>query len=294
MNDPVAISLAGVLDQLASPESRRAYENDWARYASWLEQQGVPVLEARARHVVAHLAGLREQGKAKSTAGRALSVIREVYGALVRDEHIEVNPAREVKNPKQSSEPRTPWLTEDELAKLLAAPATTWEERRDRLCVLLLLGLGWRRAEVARMRVEDFRDGTVTGVVKGGKRLTVGVPEWLQVEIATWCAHAGVDKGPLLPRAPLKPEAVSGGMVYKMVAAVAARAGVTINPHGLRRTTITLAGALGATLKERQLMVGHTSQSTTERYDRARDAAGNAPGRVFASMVSPVDVKEGD
>jgi lysophospholipase L1-like esterase len=48
---------------------------------------------------------------------------------------------------------------------------------------------------------------------------------------------------------------------------------------------ITHAGIRNVSLKERQLAVGHSSSSTTERYDRARNAAGTKVGNVFASLV---------
>jgi len=60
---------------------------------------------------------------------------------------------------------------------------------------------------------------------------------------------------------------------------------VKINPHGLRRTNITLAGERGVSARVRQLAVGHTSLMTTERYDMARDASRNAPGQVFEDLV---------
>jgi site-specific recombinase XerD len=277
--------LAAKLQTLSSVLSRRAYANDWQQFCAWLVVQEIEVLKATPRIVRGYIAHQHEVGLARPTISRSLSVIREIYGAFVADELLDINPAREIKNPRVSHEPKTPWLHEEDMKKLLDVPAQTWQERRDRLCVRLLFGLGWRRAEVARMRVENFRDGTVTGIVKGNKTLTVGVPEWLQAAIDDWLTFSGITEGALLPRSPSKRAAVSGEIVYKIVRSVATRAGVKVSPHGLRRTNITLGGQRGTSLKERQLSVGHTSQATTERYDRARDAAENAPGQVFKDMM---------
>lgn len=299
--DPIAASLAGLLQQLRSDKSKLAYEGDWERFAAWLKAEKVAVLEARPRHVKAYVAHLAAEGKAQATVGRALSVVREVYAAFVVDELLEVNPAREVKNPKVDKVPKTPWLEEAEMQKLLALPATTWLERRRRVCICLLFGLGWRREEVAALTVESFRhrsDRTeVTGIVKGGKKLTVGVPPWVQHEVASWCEYAAVRTGAILPRSPTSREAITGQTVYRMVKEAAIEAGLpkgSISPHGLRRTNITLGGERGVSLKERQLSVGHTSAAVTELYDKARDAAKNAPGSVFADMAPPQALKRSE
>lgn len=290
--DPIEATLDSLLSQLRSNKSRIAYEGDWGRYVAWLKAEGVSVLEARPRHVKQYVAHLNEEKKARSTCGRALSVIREVYGGLVVDEVIETNPAREIKNPKQSKEPRTPFLKRDKMQQLLDLPVTNWKERRARVCLSLLFGLGWRREEVAAMRVEDFkRDSSlweVTGIVKGGKKLTVGVPTWVAEEIDDWLRYAGIAKGAILPRSPTNRAPVSGAIIYNIVVDAAARAGLpkgSVSPHGIRRTNITLTGELGVSLKERQLSVGHSSGSTTERYDKATDASKTAPGNVFADMI---------
>ena len=225
--DPIAASLASLLAELASPRSRRAYQDDWGRFRAGLEKEaGIKVIEARPRHVVTYVAKLRDEGKAKASTGRALSVIRAVYGALVRDEIVSLNPAREVKNPKVSSEPRTPWLKEDEVRRLLDGPTSTRKERRDAICLRLLFGLGWRREEVARLRVEDFRGATVTGLVKGGKKITVGVPSWLLRALDEWRSAAKIETGAILPRSAKNPQPISGDIVYQIVKKAEARAGI--------------------------------------------------------------------
>jgi integrase/recombinase XerD len=290
--DPVAVALGNLLSDLTSPLSQRAYKDDWARYCLWLGLEGVEVIAARPKQVSAYIAHLKAKKFAKATTGRALSVIREVYGALVRDEIIESNPAREIKNQKLSKDPTTPHLSEEQTEQLLNLPAETWKERRARICIFLLFGLGWRRAEVARLRVEDFEgrvdNRTVTGIFKGNKTVTVGVPEWLQAELESWRAFAGIESGAILPRSHNDKSPISGDITYKIVKGAAARAGLPleeVTPHALRRTNLTLAGERGVSLKVRQLSVGHSSQATTERYDHARDAAKNAPGQVFADMI---------
>lgn len=275
-------SVDRLLRQLGSDDSRRAYKLDWERYVEWVKGQKIDVLKVKPRHVEDHIVSLQESGNARSTCGRALSVIRAVYGRFVLDELMEANPAREVKNPKFDSSPKTTFLTEDQAHKLLALPQETWKQKRDHICIALLLALGWRRAEVAALQVSDFKYATVSGFVKGHKYITVGVPEWVQAEVDEWLRYAGIESGPVLPRSPDNPDAISDFIVYKIVKGAAAEIGAKVSPHGLRRTLITVAIERGADLKSLQLAVGHSSQATTEKYDRAMNAAKGTPGQVFA------------
>lgn len=288
--DPIAASLARLLRNLGSDKSRRAYQDDWERYVKWLAARRLTPVKARPGDVEDHIQGLQEAGCKRSTCGRALSVIRAVYGILVRDEVCKTNPAREVKNPKFDSSPSTPHLTEDQVRQLFARPAVTWKERRARVCLSLLLGIGWRRSEVARMTVEDFRAATVTGMLKGKKLATVGVPEWVQREVAEWRAYAGIEAGALLPRSPANKAPIGDATLYDIVSAATIAAGIGhFSPHAFRRTKITIEGERGVSLKERQLAVGHASQATTERYDKANAAASSAPGQVLADLVGHKD-----
>ncbi len=278
-------ALLGVLGALRSKESKRVYRSDWEHFEDWCAKQSLDVLQVRPRQVSAYVAELQNDGKAKSTIGRMLSVVREVYRALVSDEVVEINPAREIKVKMDKGTISTPYLTEEQARELLNRRGESWVERRDHLALCLLLGLGWRRSEIARMKVEDFDDETVSTTVKGGKSLTVGVPEWLIEKVAEWKEFSGIKSKALLPRNEDDSRPISGGMLYLIVVAASKAMGYRISPHGLRRTYITLLGERDVSLKKRQLAVGHSSSATTENYDRAREAAQNAPGEALADLL---------
>lgn len=289
-DDPDARYLAAIAElwgRLESKESQRGYRDDWGRYVTWLESQQIDPREARVSDVQRYVNELRDNGKAKSTRARALSVVREVYRALVIAEECAVNPAREVKNPKVSAEPRTPWLDEDKLRRFFdATGGEAWHERRDRTVLLCLAMLGARRAEVARLCVEDFADGSVRLRVKRAKEARVGVPPYLAAEVAAWRASTGIHRGPLFPRSEGDAEAISGKMVHDAVKRCAKAAGIEqVTPHGLRRTFITILRRRGVPLKELQSAVVHESGSTTERYDKAAMAAQNSPGEGLRDLV---------
>lgn len=288
--ETVAAALHDVLSDLGSPASRRSYSVDWNRFSEWIAGQHIDPLDASPKVIRDHVLWMRERGLKRTTIGKALSSIRMVYGALVNAEAIKVNPARETRNPRTDHTLKTPVLNEAEVRALLASlPCDTWREKRDRLVLLCLFGLGWRRAEIARMDVADIDGNAITATVKGNKTITVAVPDWLFEEIAAWRVAACIFGGPIFPREQLGDRPISGAIVYEIVIAVAKRAGFAkgaVTPHAWRRTNITIAGELGVPLKARQLAVGHSSSNTTERYDRARDATKTAVGNVFAGIVA--------
>jgi len=269
---------------LESANSRRGYKQVWAAFEAWLSTEKLDALKVAPADLQRYVSHLRDAGKAAATRAWALSALRSIYDSLVVNGLVATNPARSVKNPKTTHVPRAPWLEEDGVRKLLGVlGGTTFRERRNRLTVLLFLGLGWRRAEIARMAVEDFADGKVSGVVKGGKRATVGVPSWLQKEINAWREYAGISSGPLLLRSPGDEKGVSANTVYLCVRDAAKVAGLKASPHALRRTFITTLRGRGADLKTLQLAVAHSSSATTERYDRGRQIA--APGEGLRDLV---------
>lgn len=282
-------SVERLLRQLGSDNSRRVYRNDWGRFLTWLNGEGLTVTEVKPRHVEDHIIWLHEnQGCTRSTCSRALSVIRAIYGILARDEIIATNPAREVKNPKYDSTPKVPVLAEEQVKRLLNLPAETWKERRNKLVVEILLGLGWRRSEVARMRLEDFSEDGSLSKKKGGKTAATGVPKFIVEKIREWCHYAGIKEGPIFIRSIEDRREISGEIVYKIVKGALTQAGIEEgSPHALRRSFATLLYKSGkASLRELQIALSHSSSVTTERYTKVVDAHKIAPGEGLEDLFT--------
>ena len=277
-------SLAAYWASIDRPNTLRSYQGNWGRWAAWLEGRTLSPIEVKPVNVKEYLATM--VGSAKSTRGRALTTIRSVYSALVVDGVLAANPAREVKNPKVGAKPNTPWIDEEAARKVVdAMPSSTWREARDRLCVLIVLFMGLRRWEVAKLRVEEFlRNGTrLKTEVKGGKIETFGVPPVLAREITAWRELACISSGALLPRSLDDSRPISPRMVYGIVRAAGARVDVKVAPHGLRRSFITILRRRGTDIRVLQKAVGHESLTTTEKYDH--DGSVGAPGEDMAEVL---------
>jgi len=283
-------ALLSLWRSLESPESRRGYESDWRRWVAWCGETRISAAEATTLDVQRYLADMQLRGLSRATRARALAVLRKAYGAFVRAGVLEVNPAREAENVRISTDPRTPWLAEDELRAILRRrPFPTWIQRRNWLLVAMFIGTGLRRAEVARLRRSTFRRGPhglcVEVTVKGGKVGTVTIPRWLEQELTAFrCAgdhvfpaHEGIDKP------------VGHTTVWKAVKEAAGAAGVPLEratPHALRRSYVTLARSRGVSLEDLQAALLHSNRATTERYDYGA-VMRPAPGEALADLVDP-------
>jgi integrase len=169
------------------------------------------------------------------------------------------------------------WLSVEQAQKLLDAPdVTTKKGLRDRATLALLLGCGLRRSEVAALTLRhiqqrDNRWCIVDLVGKHGRVRTIPVPTWVKVAIDAWTAAAGLTEGHLLRPVNRWDQVLGAWMtekvVWQLLQPYAVAAGVPgIAPHDLRRSFAKLCRAAGGELEQIQLLLGHASVQTTERY----------------------------
>ena len=172
--------------------------------------------------------------------------------------------------------------------KLLNAPdVSTKKGLRDRAMLAILLGCGLRRSEVAALTLEhiqqrDNRWCIVDLVGKHGRVRTIPMPTWVKVAVDTWTGPTGITEGPVLRRVSRGDQAHDDGMsekvVWQLLQGYAATAGVPgIAPHDLRRTCAKLCRAAGGELEQIQLLLGHASVQTTERYLGTKQDLVHAP-----------------
>jgi integrase len=180
------------------------------------------------------------------------------------------------------------WLSLKQAQALLNAPdITTRKGLRDRAIIAVLLGCGLRRSEVAALTLKHIqqRDGRwciVDLVGKHGRVRTVPMPTWVKVAIDTWTIPASMVDGHVFRSVTrggqVQEHALSEKVVWQMLRPYAAAAGVPgIAPHDCRRTAAKLCGAAGGELEQIQMLLGHASVQTTERYLGTKQALVHAP-----------------
>jgi integrase/recombinase XerD len=272
-DDPVRRLVAGWLLGFASPNTRRSYAGDLARWLAFCADHDLDPLAARRPHIDGWARALETAGLKPRTVARRLAAVSSWYGFLVDEEVRSTSPAEHVRRPSVGDRGETPGLTRDELRRLLAAAVRSGSARSVAL-MSLLAHTGLRIGEALSRDVEDLahdRGHRILRLARKGGRgdrtvLTGPVVRALEQYLA------GRVTGPLFitttGRRMGQPEA------WRMVRRLAKRAeldGATeIRPHSLRVAFITGAREAGVPLEDVQDAAGHADPRTTRRYDRGR------------------------
>jgi integrase len=180
------------------------------------------------------------------------------------------------------------WLNTKQAQALLNAPDTSkLVGLRDRAIIAVLLGCALRRFEAAALTMSHVqqRDGRwciVDLVGKHGRIRTVPMPTFVKVAVDAWTGPAGVVDGyifrPVNRGGRVQGDALSEKVVWQMLKPYAKVAGVAgIAPHDCRRTAAKLCRAAGGELEQIQLLLGHASVQTTERYLGTKQDLVHAP-----------------
>jgi integrase len=270
---------AAVLSTLTSQKTKQAYATALAEFFAWTTAHREPLSPALLE---SWRGALLARGLAVSSVNQRLSAVRRLLrqaadrGALSPEE---ASRLAAVPNLKQSGQRVGRWLTETEAGRLLAIPDPhTRLGRRDRALLALLVACGLRRDELVRLEVRHLQLREERWVLldlegKGRRLRTVPVPLWVKHLLDRWLADSGITAGPLFR--PLRKggrldpdhKPVSEDLVYTLVRHSGAAIGhPELTPHDLRRTCAKLCRKTGGDLEQIQLLLGHASIQTTERY----------------------------
>ena len=117
------------------------------------------------------------------------------------------------------------------------------------------------------------------------------MPTWTKVAIDAWTSAAGLADGYLFR--PVNRADHPGGehlgekVVWQMLRLYAGAIGMPgIAPHDARRTCAKLCRAAGGELEQIQLLLGHASVQTTERYLGTKQDLVNAPNDAIKLRVA--------
>lgn len=186
----------------------------------------------------------------------------------VRSELVVKDPMRMIQTPSRpSGVPRT--LTDAAVTDLLHAVS----ERRELVCVSLMLREGLRCGEVAGMNLADVDLAAKTMVVrmgKGGRQRALPVTSHTIGAVHSYLLDRGRDAGRLVRpkngRFKLAHDGVLPVTVGRIVADLMERAGVDESAHALRHTFARDMLEAGASLRDLQTALGHASIATTQIY----------------------------
>lgn len=248
------------------------------------------------------------KGNAKSTINRKLTAMHSFYDYLCRRNVgiMTYNPfsskegcIRFKNASKDYSDKRV--LTPEEVQKMFKLAHKTGGVlgARDLLVLQLLATTGMRRAELCGIKVGDIQNLSGKHIVnilgKGSKRRIIVLTAHIMVLIKEYLKLRGVsfsDKElPLIVSHSSNADQtkhVDTSTVYRIVKKYADEAGLdadTISPHCMRATFATIAyGDLDMSADELRELMGHSSQSTTQRYIKTVKMIENSPAEKLGAM----------
>jgi len=253
-----------------------AYRADLEGYARWLAAYDVRLEASTREHLFRYLAARGEQGlKARSNA-RLLSSLRRYFRLMVRTGRIAADPTLLLDLPKlPRGLPKA--LSEAEVEALIRAPdVVTPLGLRDRAMFELIYATGLRVSELVALCVDqvNLRQGVLRVIAgKGGKDRLVPIGEEAQDWLERYYAEArpALLKGRVVEPVfvTVRRAGMTRQMFWTMVKRHAGAAGIDaarISPHVLRHSFATHLLNHGADLRALQMLLGHSSLSTTQIY----------------------------
>src|ERR1035437_1576433 len=278
-----------VLDSVSSPITRRVYNLGLDEFIAWYgfePRPGFTKATVNAWRMALEARGLGPISiNVRITAVRKLAVEAADNGLLAPELAAGIT---RVKGAKSKGVRVGNWLSVQQAQRLLNAPdVTTNKGLRDRAMLAVLLGCGLRRSEVAALTLKhiqqrDNRWCIVDLVGKHGRVRTIPMPTWVKVAIDTWTGPAGITEGhvlrPVKRGDQVEGERMTEKVVWQLLQPYALAAGVPgIAPHDLRRSCAKMCRAAGGELEQIQLLLGHASVQTTERYLGTKQDLVHAP-----------------
>ncbi|MGV8923876.1 MAG: site-specific tyrosine recombinase XerD [Thermomonas sp.] len=262
--------------------SLSAYRSDLQGLARWAGQRAS---KGTATGTLSHLdrQTLFDYLAMRTTAGytarsnaRLLSSLRAFHAYCVRRGDRQDDPTA-LLQPPSLPRPLPKALSEAQVEALLAAPdIATSEGLRDRAMLELMYACGLRVSELVELPATglNLRQGVLRVRGKGGKERLVPLGEESQHWLQRYLAES---RPALLQRtrdaAVLfidgKSQSLTRQAFWRLVKRSAHTAGIDparISPHGLRHSFATHLLNHGADLRALQMLLGHSSLSTTQIY----------------------------
>ena len=261
------------LEKGLSKNTLSAYRHDLSSFSKWYK--GKSLLDVERVDLLDYLASRLKDGYSSRSTARSLSSLRAFYSHLTTKHNLEKNPTDKVESPKLGhSLPKT--LSEDEVDRLINAPDVEDDiGLRDRAMLELIYACGLRVSELIGLDIINlnFRQGIIRVIGKGDKERLIPMGE----EALYWLEKYTRRSRPNLIKDNLKVselflskrgKSMTRQTFWHRVKDYAEKASIKkdLSPHTLRHAFATHLINHGADLRTVQLLLGHSSLSTTQIY----------------------------
>lgn len=237
--------------------------------------------------------GALTPGSANLTLSHLRGLIRTMYGLrLVTADQHELIHSGALKNIPGVRKPRGRALSavEERALRQAARGLDGYQGAMLDTAIVVAIGAGLRREEIARLALEGLSPGQLQVVGKGNKEKRMPVDPQMQAAIDDWLEErtllAPVHEG--LFCSPQKPDwALSAWSFWALVRTASHHAfgdrescekgcqciEVVTGPHDFRRTFATRLLDQGFDIRQVQVLMDHESPETTARYDKREETA---------------------
>jgi len=253
-----------------------AYQQDLKSFSIWLEKNGnEKIANANQAGIQAYLAHRFEIGASARSNARLLSTLKQYYRHLVKTGQRQDNPTALISAPKiRRSLPGS--LTEKDIESLLEAPDIKSDYGlRDRCMLEIMYSSGLRVSELVSLQLNQINSnlGLVRLTGKGNKERVVPVGEealhWLTLYLRQsrmGLVHAQKNCDALFLSS--RGTTITRQAFWQNIKKHLLKAGIKTDysPHSLRHAFATHLLNHGADLRTVQMLLGHSSLSTTQIY----------------------------
>lgn len=253
-----------------------AYQQDLSQFSIWLQNNRRSSLKSASQSdIQAYLAHRFSKGAAARSNARLLSTLKQFYQHQVKAGHRQDNPTELINAPRIHRHLPSA-LSESDIDNLLEAPDLDNEYGlRDRCMLELMYSSGLRVSELVSLQINQINTnlGLVRLTGKGNKERIIPVGEealhWLRVYLdqsRPGLRRQGKDTDALFLSS--RGTAISRQAFWQNIKKYLLRAGINTqySPHSLRHAFATHLLNHGADLRTVQMLLGHSSLSTTQIY----------------------------
>ena len=251
-----------------------AYSSDLIQVSKWLKNNTKDFFSCTKSDLNLFLASKIDSGDSASSVSRSLSTIKGFFNWLIRNNHIKINPTELLESPK-SRRVLPINLSEDDVDKLLNAPNTAKDQGiRDKSILEILYATGLRISELTNLKVDqiDLTRGIIKVLGKGSKERIVPIGEnalsWLNIYMNKARLKFILNEENSFLFLSNKGNKISRKSCWLLIHNYAKKVLNTnkISPHSLRHAFATHLLNHGADLRSVQMLLGHSSLSTTQIY----------------------------
>jgi len=257
-----------VTEQGVSRHTLSAYRTDLTHFSRWLAPQSILFTAVQSIEILSYLAYRTQQGIQTRTCARYLSSLRHFFADLLQQHVISENPCELIDSPKIGQRlPKS--LSEHDVEQLLNAPNVNAPVGlRDKTMLELLYATGLRVTELVSLTFEQIhlQQGLVKVLGKGQKERLIPMGNIAVNWLTRYCAT--LSNTPHYLFQGRDGQALTRQAFWHRIKYYAKMADIRISlsPHTLRHAFATHLLNHGADLRAVQMMLGHSSLSTTQIY----------------------------